>query len=194
VIDMIAYLLASALTLETILAGAEQFIKDAGLPLETPFKTNMVSNFKVHPEGDGFVNITNNGKKYTFTYAKGKISSFADLEVAVHRKLTRLDPQEMAEWSKERCVLDEKQATDIARKYLQRLGFKEEDFEPPQCHRYRWQPSEENSDHVLFLPVFYVNYLKKGAQENEYGFGPKVQMSISCTTSQLVYFTSLAMP
>jgi hypothetical protein len=177
---------ASALTLSTILAAVEDFSTRIGLPIEKPLKTETVTKSGVHPEdGDGFVIIQ---KKYTFTFLRSEISYFADLEDDLSLKLTRLDPAEMKRWSEEKCILDEKQALQVALDFFHKLGFRDEDFEPPQCHQYRWQPSEQDAGHVLLLPAFHVKWLKKGVKENDYGFGEKVVMAVSGKDKRLLFF------
>jgi hypothetical protein len=94
----------------------------------------------------------------------------------------------MKTWSEQPCVLDEKQAKDVALDYFRKLGFRDEAYEAPQCNRYRWQPSENAPEHVLLLPAFFVKWLRKGVKENEYGFGNKVVMAVSGTDKRLLYY------
>ncbi len=187
---MIAILFAAAVTLETVLPLCDQFLEKAGVTLDKPI-AKAVSKSIVHAEQENATIILQD--RYVLGYWREAVREFWDRAENVNHKLSRLDPAEMVAWSKQPCLLDERTAVEVGLKYFHGLGFKDEDFEPPECHQYRWQPSETNPTHVLTVPAFHIQWMRKGARENEHGFGPKIVMAISGATKRLVYFSSLSL-
>ncbi len=186
---MIAPILAATLTLQMILTGAEDFSRRAGLDVPPLITTNMVTKFKLHPEDqDGFAIVSN---IFHFTWLRGVICNYIDGRESVNRILTRGDPAQLKQWSEQPSLLDEKSALELARDYFHKLGFKDEDFDPPECHQYTWSPSFERQNEINNLPAFEVEWLKKGYKKIETDpLNPMVKMIVSGATKRMVYFNS----
>ncbi len=182
---MITPILAAALTLQTILTSAEDFSTRVGLDVPRPITTNMVTKFRLVPEDHyGFAVISNT---FVFSWLRGVICEYIDNRESMHRN----GPAELKRWSEQPCLLDEKRALELARDYFRKLGFKEEEFEPPKCYQYRYATSFERRNEPILLPLFRIEWLEKGAKKPEgEPLIPIVEMYISGTTKRMIYFSS----
>ncbi len=180
-------LVGASLTLESLFPLCSDFLQRIGVKADGSLEKQVTKSI-LQPEDQQATIIVQD--LYVLTYSRGEIMAFhyKNRPFAIHSMLTRLDPAEMKAWSEQPSLLDEKQARDLALDYFRKLGFKDEDYEPPQCNRYQWQPSEHAMERVLLLPAFHVKWLKKGVKENEYEFGDKVVIAVSGTDKRLLYY------
>jgi hypothetical protein len=184
---MIALVLAAMVSLESTLPAFSEFLGKAEIVVPLPLTPDMITRKIIHPE-DGEVTVRVKSRYY-LSYWAGRVREFADRDEDPSRMMTRLDPAEMKKWAEQPCHISETNALEIAQAIFQRLGYPKEEFEPPEVNRYRWQPSETNPSHVLWLPAFEVCWLKKGFKGKKLAIKPEITMVISGTTKKLIRYS-----
>jgi len=181
---MYPLILAAILSFDQIVQEFDDFCVKAEIEVSHPITPEMAKSRPPFHEDTALVRI---GERYSMDYYASRVRGFQDDNESGARKLSRLDPAEMQSWSEERCLIDEAGAKDIAARLFRRLGFDEKQFDPVEVHRYSWQPSEQDPEHVLHLPLFWVMWYRRGLAR-----GPTspsgVQMDISGTTKKLVHY------
>jgi hypothetical protein len=178
-------LVASTLILQQALKSFEDFCVKAELQIKQPLTEESLTKTIVREEyGSVTVRIED---KYRLTWVRGRLSSFVDATDDFSGRLTRLDPADMQRWSEQPCLLDETNALVIAKRIFLRLGFDEKNFDPVEVHRYSWQPSYTNPEHMLWLPLFWVRWYQKGYSHDQ-ALPPSVTMDISGTTKKLLHY------
>jgi hypothetical protein len=182
---MLALILAASLSLEQVLPKFEDFCTKAELEIAHPLTEQMLTKQAVNEKHDQVVVRVQD--RYVLKYLLGRVKSFTDLHENVAVRLTRLDPEDMKRWSEQPCLLDEATAGEIAKRIFERLGFDEKEFDPPEVHHFRWQPSPADPENVLWLPVFMAKWYQKGESRDQ-ALPPHVEMDISCATKKLVYY------
>jgi len=183
---MLPLILAAVLSFDQMLQEFDDFSVKAELEVRHPITQEMVTKSFPHlDKGTLGIHVTN---RYQMEYWGGRVRNFEDLEEGGHPKLSRLDPAEMQEWSERPCLIDKAGAQEIAVRLFRRLGFDEKQFDLDEVHRFSWQPSEEAPEHVLWLPLFWVKWWRKGVDRNDQS-APYVNMNISATTKRLVYYS-----
>ncbi|HTS18735.1 MAG TPA: hypothetical protein VMP11_14265 [Verrucomicrobiae bacterium] len=181
---MYALILAAILSFEQTMPEFEAFCSNAEIEVNSPITPEAVKCLPSHHEDEVRIHI---GGRYRIECLGGKVRVFQDLQESGKRKLNHLDPAEMQRWSEQPCLIDETGAKEIATRLFKRMGFDEKRFGPVEVHRYTWQPSEANPEHVLRLPLFWVNWQQKQFLQPRQ-FPPAVQMDISATTRKLVNY------
>jgi hypothetical protein len=180
----------AAFSLGVALGQVGEFLKTVGVETPVPI-TEQVLVQSIVRTNDELVAVRVLDR-YFISYWKGKVRLFTDRDEPVYRTLSRLDPQEMVVLSQRPCVIDEERARQIACEIFYRLGYEDKDFEPPDVHRFTYQPNEFDSK-VLPLPYFHVQWDLKGEHRGD-ALDPYIRMVISGTTEHLIYYsiTSLA--
>jgi hypothetical protein len=182
---VLTLILAASLSVQQVLPKFEDFCNKAELEIDYPLTEQMLTKQVVNEKYEQV--LVRVQEKYVLKYLRGRVKSFTDLRENIAVRLTRLDPHDMQGWSEQPCLIDEAEASEIAKRIFRRLGFDEKDFDPVEVHRYRWQPSPADPDHVLWLPVFMVKWYEQGHPRDQ-ALPPHVQMDISGTTKKLAYY------
>jgi len=162
-----------------------EFLQKVGVELPAPISEEMFYHTVIRTN-DGLISTRVIGRFYV-NYFAGKVRVFTDRDENVAGILTRLEPQEMTELSRKPCLIDEEQARQIACDTFYRLGHQDRDFDPPEVHRFTYQP-DEFSPEILTLPYFHVQWDLTGEHHGNIA-DPCVQMYVSGQSKRIVYYS-----
>lgn len=179
----------AVLSTNLVLGQFGEFLQKAGIETPLPVTEDMLVRTRVVPKDGIFVSHV--FARYYLYYARAKVRDLIDLDESVYRIMTRDDPEEMTALSQKLCLIDEEQARQIACEIFEKLGFQDKDFDPPEVHRFTYQPNEVDP-RVLLLPWFDVRWGVKGTGKGL--FDPCIKMIISGQSKHLVYYSISSLP
>lgn len=185
---------------EKMIPLAHEFIKRNGLPYDAEFGTNRIARSSVdfyddgRPGGQGTL-ILENG--YCFYFASdGRATEIWDFHD--HTKTyyhVDIAPKEQVDAVKAlnlKNKLNDQTALDLARKYFNLQGYREEDFHPVEFQQLIWTGGPEVTSR--FLPYYRAEWYRKdvnlGAPNARNGTVPRVAIEVSGITTNLLYYSS----